>query len=208
MTDGETRPDLDFERWYRQEHHRVLTALAVAGGDVEIAREATDEAFVRAYERWSRVRAMDSPGGWLYRVALNELRRRARRQKLERELLRRNHRQGLETAQPPIADPNLWEAVRGLPRRQRSAVALRYVLDLTERDVAATMGISRGAASATLTAARKRLHEAIGEPVVDPIESAGQPGPALPTPPATSTGTDGIPPILGASTVDLGVVDG
>ncbi len=216
MTDGETRPDLDFERWYRQEHHRVLTALAVAGGDVEIAREATDEAFVRAYERWSRVRVMDSPGGWLYRVALNELRRRARRQTLERELLRRNHHQRLDTAQPPIADPNLWDAVRGLPRRQRSAVALRYVLDLTERDVAATMGISRGAASATLTAARKRLQEVIGEPVTDPIEPTRSTG-APPVPPASSSTAAaattapeqaGLPTILGASTADMGAADG
>ncbi len=207
MTDGDTRPDLDFERWYRQEHHRVLTALAVAGGDVEIAREATDEAFVRAYERWSRVRVMDSPGGWLYRVALNELRRRARRQTLERELLRRHHRQRLDPAQPPIADPSLWDAVRGLPRRQRSAVALRYVLDLTERDVAATMGISRGAASATLTAARKRLHEAIGEPVTDPTEPPGTSGVA-PVDSANSTAVADLPTILRASTADSGAADG
>lgn len=206
MTDGDSRPDLDFERWYRQEHHRVLTALAVAGGDVEIAREATDEAFVRAYERWPRVRAMDSPGGWLYRVALHELRRRARRQTLERELLRRHH-QPSETAQPPIADPNLWDAVRDLPRRQRSAVALRYVLDLTERDVAATMGISRGAASATLTAARKRLHEAIGEPVTDPVEPSASSATAL-VDPANSAEAADIPAILRASTADTGAADG
>lgn len=201
MTDGETRPDQDFERWYRQEHHRVLTALAVAGGDVEIAREATDEAFVRAYERWSRVRTMESPGGWLYRVALNELRRRARRQTLERELLRRHHRQRSDTAQPPIADPGLWDAVRGLPRRQRSAIALRYVLDLTERDVAATMGISRGAASATLTAARKRLQDTIGEPVTD----SGEPSPAAGDAPAAPVG---LPAVLRASTAETGANDG
>lgn len=174
MVPGSEPPELDFERWYLREHSRVLTALSVAGGDVEVAREATDEAFVRAYERWPKVRAMESPGGWLYRVALNELRRRFRRQTLERELLRRQHHQPVAEAPPPIADPRVWDAVRALPRRQRSAVALRYVLDLTEREVAMTMGISRGAASASLTSARKNLQETLGEAVLDgPHPAAG-----------------------------------
>lgn len=174
MTPGSPYPDADFERWYRDEHPRVVTALALAGGDIETAREATDEAFVRAYERWQKVHAMQSPGGWLYRVALNELKRRLRRQTLERELLRRERPQVIAEV-PPIADPNMWHAVRGLPRRQRAAIALRYVLDLTEREVAETMGISRGAASATLTAARRNLQDLLGDELVDSEGSAHQP---------------------------------
>ena len=165
MVGGGPRGDDGFEAWYRSERPRLLAALAVVGGDAEIAREATDEAFVRAYERWSRVRAMDSPGGWLHRVALNDLRRRFRRRAIERELLRRRHDDPTVVGPPPIADARVWDAVRRLPRRQRTAIALRYVLDLTEREVAATMGISRGAASATLTSARRNLEEALGEPV-------------------------------------------
>jgi hypothetical protein len=46
-------------------------------------------------------------------------------------------------------------------------VALRYVLDLTEREVAATMGITRGAASATLSSARLKLQRSLGEAVTD-----------------------------------------
>lgn len=182
MADGATAPDEAFEAWYRREHPRVVAALAVAGGSVEVAREATDEAFVRAYERWPRVRAMDSPGGWLYRVALNELRRRFRRQAIERELLRRHRDPEPDGGPPPIADPTVWAAVRELPRRQRSAVALRYVLDLTEREVAATMGISRGAASASLTSARRTLHEVLADGLddlagpVDPDAGPVEPG--------------------------------
>jgi RNA polymerase sigma-70 factor (ECF subfamily) len=170
-----TAPDSQFEQWYCQEHSRVLAALAVAGGDADVAREATDEAFVRAYERWTRVRLMESPGGWLYRVALNELRRRLRRRSLERELLRRKDRPPV-VEPAPISDPLVWQAVRALPQRQRSAVALRYVLDLTEREVAATMGISRGAASATLSAARSSLQRALGEPITDESDEPDIPG--------------------------------
>ena len=138
----------DFSAWYREQHPLVLAALTVASGRADVAADATDEAFVRAYERWERVRRMASPGGWLYRVALNDLRRRCRRQAIERELLRR---QELPAAPPPAVEPHLWEAVRRLPERQRTAVALRYVLDLPEADVARIMGVTRGSASATLT---------------------------------------------------------
>jgi len=49
----------------------VYRALAVALGDPDLAREATDEAMLRAYARWSRVGAYDNPGGWVFRVGLN-----------------------------------------------------------------------------------------------------------------------------------------
>ncbi|MEM9134341.1 MAG: sigma-70 family RNA polymerase sigma factor [Actinomycetota bacterium] len=167
MTDERHEPTPGFASWYEGEHPRLLAAMTVAAGEVEMAREATDEAFVRAYERWDTVRRMDAPGGWLYRVALNELRRRHRRQRLERELLRRQHRPPALDGPAPVADPRVWHAVRDLPRRQRSAVALRYVLDLTEREVGETMGISRGAASALLSSARRNLERALGEHVTD-----------------------------------------
>ena len=112
------------------------------------------EAFSRAYERWPRIAAMDSPSGWVYRVALNELRRRMRRRRHESRLLRRERPHPI----PPVDfDPELWDAVAALPVRQREAIVLRYVGDLTERDVASVLGISEGAASAALVAARRRL---------------------------------------------------
>lgn len=154
--------DADFERWYREQHPRVLAALTVASGSPDIAAESTDEAFVRAYERWDRVRHMESPGGWLHRVAFNDLRRRHRRRSIERELLRRRPPQ--PEAAPPALEPHVWEAVRQLPRRQRTAVALRYVLDLPEAEVARFMGVTRGSASASLTAARRQLEGLLGAP--------------------------------------------
>lgn len=171
MNHGPRHSDADFERWYRTEHPRVMAALALSSGDVDVAREATDEAFVRAFERWPKVQLMEAPGGWLYRVAMNELRRRLRRQRLERDLLRR-HRPPSETGPLPIRDPQMWDAVRELPRRQRSAIALRYVLDLTEREVASTMGVSRGSASATLTAARRNLQHVLSRRLMETDRSA------------------------------------
>src|SRR5687767_12579604 len=72
-----------FETWYVSEHPRVLAALTWVAGDPDVAADATDEAFARAYADWRRVERMASPGGWVYRVALNVVRRRMRRAAFE-----------------------------------------------------------------------------------------------------------------------------
>ena len=143
--------NLDFAAWYEAEHPRVLGVLCALSGELDTARDATDEAFVRALARWPRVRKMASPGGWTYRVALNELRRLLRGR-------RRDAAVGLTpTPAVPATDPELWDLVRRLPERQRVAIVLRYVADLPEQAVAEVMGIRRSTAASTLTQARQRL---------------------------------------------------
>lgn len=130
------------------------STLAFASGDRQLAEEATDEAFVRALERWPRVCGMAAPAAWVTTVGLNCIRRAKRRRRLEEHLLRRARP---ETVAPlAVADP-VWAQVASLPARQRTAVALRYLADLTEPEVAAAMGISRGTVASTLADARRRL---------------------------------------------------
>lgn len=144
-----------FDTWYRTEHPRLLALLTVAAGDADIGREITSEAFVRALERWDRVGAMDSPAAWTYRVGVNLLHRRLRRAAFERRLL--SERPAPAPAAPPAVESALWDAVRALPVRQRTAVALRYVCDLPQEEIASIMHVAAGTVSATLTAARRRL---------------------------------------------------
>jgi DNA-directed RNA polymerase specialized sigma24 family protein len=66
-----TDPVADFAAWYQAESGRVRTVLAGVCGDAALAEEATAEAFAKAFARWSKVRALDSPAAWVYRVALN-----------------------------------------------------------------------------------------------------------------------------------------
>ncbi|MDQ3756370.1 MAG: sigma-70 family RNA polymerase sigma factor [Actinomycetota bacterium] len=140
-----------FEPWYVREHPRVIAALTWVAGDPDIAADATDEAFARAYADWRSVGRMSSPGGWVYRVALNVVRRRMRRVATER----RTGELPREVAD--IVDREIWTVVQQLPERQRVAVVLRYLLDLPEQEVAKIMGISRGTVASTLAAARGRL---------------------------------------------------
>jgi hypothetical protein len=72
-------PILGFEGWYRCAHPDVLTTIALGCGSMDIAAEATDEAFARALAQWPRVCEMRSPTGWVVVVAFNLARKRARR---------------------------------------------------------------------------------------------------------------------------------
>ena len=152
MSDDETD---GFADWYAREFPRVRAALALATGDTGLAEEAAAEAFARALARWSRLSRGGTPTGWVYTVALNQVRSRFRRLATERRWLARQ-RAG-HVAPPPEPDPALWDAVARLGPRARTAVALRYVADLSEAEVAEAMGLTRGAVASTLHKARARL---------------------------------------------------
>jgi DNA-directed RNA polymerase specialized sigma24 family protein len=148
----------DFEVWYRREHPRLVTLLTAATGDAGLASEAADEALARAFERWRRVSQMDSPNGWTYRVAFNIVQRRGRQRTRERKALLR-----LRPDDVPGPTGELWLLVADLPPRQRTAVLLRHVGQLTEHEVADVMGVARGTVSSTLRSAYERLRITISD---------------------------------------------
>jgi hypothetical protein len=117
---------LDFEEWYVGEHVRLYAALLVVTGDPHLAEDATDEALARTLHHWKRVREMDSPGGWTYRVAVNIVRRTARRRAIERRLLPRL------AADPVVPAPagEVWDLVRSLTKRQRMALRVHAARSL------------------------------------------------------------------------------
>ena len=149
-----------FESWYERERNRMITTLLLATGDVELAIEGVDEACSRAFERWDRVVVMDSPTGWVYRVAFNHARRVARRRTFEQRLWRRP----VASGDVPDVAGEVWERVRELSPRQRHVVVLRHVGGLKEREIAATLGISRGTVSSTLRDAHERLGRLLDDP--------------------------------------------
>jgi|1186.fasta_scaffold457289_2 RNA polymerase sigma factor (sigma-70 family) len=154
--------DAAFASWYRNEHPRLLAAMTIVTNDLHVAQDVTAEAFARALAAWKRVSNMESPTGWTYRVALNVVRRRARRAALEQRALRRMPApaEGL----PPERAIELWDAVRALPPRARTAIALRYAAGLSEAEVAEAMHVKVGTVSATLSNARRALAASLGEP--------------------------------------------
>jgi RNA polymerase sigma factor (sigma-70 family) len=146
-------PTLAFEGWYRTAHPDVVTTVTLGCGSLELATEATDEAFARALAQWSRVGYMQSPTGWVIVVAFNVARRRARRQAIETRLLRRSR----PVVDLPAPAGEVFDAVRQLPPQQRSIVLMRYVADLSQVEIADVLKVSRSTVSSTLTTAHRRL---------------------------------------------------
>jgi RNA polymerase sigma factor (sigma-70 family) len=151
-------PTEEFSAWYRTLWPPVLRAVTVTVGDRDLAEEAVAEAFARALARWPSPAEFDSPVAWLHRVAVNEVRSRWRRNRLERRVLARIAAEPQASVLPfEPRDDALWAAVAALPDRTRQMVALRYVLDLPEADVAAALGVTRGTVASTLSKARQQL---------------------------------------------------
>ena len=141
-------------------------------GDAAAAEDAASEALVRAGLRWRRIG--ERAGPWVVRVATNlaidQTRRRAREHRADRS--------GPAAAAGGVesvpAHVDLHRALRALPRRQRQVVALRYFGDLSEREIAAELGMAPGSvkshASRGLAALRARLADDPGADRLQPEE--------------------------------------
>jgi RNA polymerase sigma-70 factor (ECF subfamily) len=148
-----------FETFYRSEHARVLAVVVAVTGRRDVADDAAGEAFARALARWGRVSKMATPGAWTATVALNVARRTLGRAARERVGVTETTARAV--AAPP--DPELWDLVRALPVRQRTAVVLRYAGDFTHAEIAQAMRVRVGTVGSTLDAAHRNLRSALSQ---------------------------------------------
>jgi len=114
-------------------------------GDRGLAEDLAQATLASAYASWPRVRRADDPDAYVRRILINSFRGRFRKRQVTEEL----------GASPPgfvVADPSqahadhaaVIAAVATLPPKQREVVLLRFWLDLTEVQAAATLGCSVG----------------------------------------------------------------
>lgn len=129
-------------------------------GDQTAAEDIVHDAFVGLYRGWERLR---DPGNAIryLRVAVINGCRSLLRSRARGRLLGVQHNPPVWSAEAAaIADEDrraVLGAVARLPRRQREVLALRYYLDLPERDIAASLRISRGTVSSTASRALAAL---------------------------------------------------
>jgi RNA polymerase sigma-70 factor (ECF subfamily) len=145
-----------FDGFYRAQSDRVYRALLLTLGDTHLAREATDEAMVRACARWHTVGAMENPGGWVYRVGLNWATSWWR--KLRREQPLEQARDGV------VSDPQAsvaLAALQELPVPLRAVVVCRVLLDLPTADTAELLGVAEGTVKSRLARALAVLRTAL-----------------------------------------------
>ena len=160
MRGTEARVSSDVPR-FEDEFDRLFgRAFAVARrltGDLAAAEDIAAEALARTYARWHRVRSFEYRDAWVARVATNLAIDAARRKRIDPA--------ALNTADPSDATVlrlALVEALSHLPRRQREAVALRYLADLSVDDVAVSLGVSAGTVKQSVHRGLKTLRDRLG----------------------------------------------
>ena len=160
-----TAHEQDFPAYFAATWPRMYrTALAIAG-DPAGAEDACQAAFAKAYAAWSRVSAADHPDAYVRRMVVNEVLGTRRSARWRRE------RPHADVGEPPptpsfedgVAERStLWDAVSALAPRQRAVIVLRYYEDLSEEQIAAVLGCSRGTVKSQASAALANLRRATG----------------------------------------------
>jgi RNA polymerase sigma factor (sigma-70 family) len=150
-----------FEAFFDAERGRLLGALIVMTGNRGEAEELLQDAFLKVWERWDQVVAMENPTGYLYRTALNLNRRHLRRASVA---MRKSL--NLLPAVDELAGVDIRdEAVRLLGKltpRERTAIVITAYLGYSTEEAGRLMGIHAntvrvltGRARATLRAAEE-----------------------------------------------------
>ncbi|MEO7351676.1 MAG: SigE family RNA polymerase sigma factor [Marmoricola sp.] len=155
--------DSELEQLHHEHYVRLVRLAVLLLGDVGRAEEVVQDSFVAIYQRLQRGKDLLNAPAYLRQTVVNRSRSTLRHLKV----VSRHPRDATLTT--PGADHDLLRGVRRqavidalsrLPRRQREVLAMRYYLDLSEREIAETLGISSGAVKshASRGAAALRLH--------------------------------------------------
>jgi len=167
--DADPGVDATLEQLYDEHYVRLVRLAVLLLGDVGRAEEVVQDSFVAIYKRWDKLGDADVPA-YLRQTVVNR----------SRSVLRHLRVVRLHPAEVPPdgpgADNDLMRGVRRqavidalaqLPRRQREVLALRYYLELSEREIADTLEISQGAvkshASRGAVALRRHLSTLLEE---------------------------------------------
>lgn len=158
-------PD-DAAAFCAREYSRLVRGPSLHVGDRFLAESLAQEALLRACRRWEHVRELEAPGGWTWRVALNLANSGFRRQRVARRAQSRlqDRHQAVHHDADSADTIAVRAAVAALPRRQRSAIVLRYFLDLPVADAAAAMGCSSDAVRSLTKRAVAALRDVLAEP--------------------------------------------
>jgi RNA polymerase sigma-70 factor (ECF subfamily) len=154
------------EELFAKHHGEIYAYLLRMVRDPELAADFTQDAFVKAYRNYGSLEKPENARAWLYqiahRVALDELRRR----KIVRFLPWTGEARGTSPSAEHLAmdarlSGDLQRALARIPERQRAALLLAEIHDLSGIELARALGVSHVAARALLTRARESLRQAL-----------------------------------------------
>jgi RNA polymerase sigma-70 factor, ECF subfamily len=155
--------ETDIRAFLAGDYGRLVAALSVVAGNRANAEEAVQEALARAWVRGTRGQRLDSPSVWIAVVARNLLRSGFRKILAERGAKARLQKTMTQAAIGEEREEllDVLAALASLPRRQREAVALHCIADLSLAETGRVIGTTEGAVKALMHRARGSLAEAL-----------------------------------------------
>lgn len=162
----------EFEDLVAHYDKRLFNVMYGLTGDYHDALDLTEEAFIRAMKAYPRFRGDSDPFTWLYRIALNVLKKRyrksARREELWQEHLEREPEPGVETrtAEQSVLEKErahlVRQAISRLPSGFREAVTLRYIDEMSYEEIAEAAGCSVGTVKSRISRGKALLADLLG----------------------------------------------
>ena len=164
-TAGAPDRDEDFAAYMAARQPSLLRTAYLLTGDRHTAEDLVQTALAKLYLAWDRVQRRELVDGYVRRILVNEhnslWRRAFKRREVVSDAVPETHAPADRHDDGESAA--LWAFVQTLPRKQRAVIVLRYYEDLSEAEIAETLGISVGTvksqASRALAAMRSRVHE-------------------------------------------------
>jgi len=139
-------PATDLAAAYREHYASLVRLASLLVDDVGRCEELVQDAFVKVWRRPPDLESPDRMAAYLRSAVLNGARSHLRHATVERRHLRSVATSDATHDATGLAGdgPRVLSALRALPERQREVLALRYYLDLSEAEIATTLGISAG----------------------------------------------------------------
>ena len=153
---------MDFEALVSPYVRRLHRFLVLRLGDERDARDALQETLLAAWQGLPRLRERDRPWSWLVGIAAHKASDSARRRhrSLPLTIAEESHEDEDEDEDENAAD--VAGALQRLPAAAREVLLLRYLLRLSEGEVAAVLGVRVGTVKSRAARARRRLLEELG----------------------------------------------
>jgi RNA polymerase sigma-70 factor (ECF subfamily) len=152
-----------FEEFFDAERARLFGALAVMTGNRHEAEEIMQDAFLRLWERWERVSAMDEPVGFLYRTAMNLYRKRLRRAAVA--MRKATNLLPTDDALAAVeARDQATRLLRTLTPREREALVLTAYLGYSTEEAGKLLGIKANTVRVLTARARASLKLTVEDP--------------------------------------------
>jgi RNA polymerase sigma-70 factor, ECF subfamily len=165
-------PREEFRRLFERTGRSLLAQAYLVTGDRQESQDLVQEAFLRAWNDWARFSTLVNQQAWLRRVLYNLAVNRWRNLAVRRSHERLSRTDPASPA-PGAEHLDVMRALQSLPMKQREALVLVAIVDLTTAEAAREMGANEGTVRVWVSRARATMALLLGLDAV-PLKSNGE----------------------------------